>query len=276
MRTYYLQRFSKKREQDLVKLKDKKNELAEAKVLLENEKREKSLLAKVKDAEKKSLLAKLDDRKTILNSIKKKKTEISKLIDAKKEAQRKMEDLIAKLVEEEEKRKLQQQDQIASTDDSFEEKNTIRDEGKKFDYDLSTSAFSSFSDLKGKMSWPLHKGKIIRKFGETKNKSLNTVTLNYGIDIKADKDKNVRCVGEGVIAAIDWLPGYGNVVIVSHKDGYRTVYSHLSEIFVNEGDKVKSGSVLALVDEGLDGYVLHFEIWKARDKQNPESWLAKK
>jgi septal ring factor EnvC (AmiA/AmiB activator) len=276
MRTYYLQRFSKKREQDLVKLKDKKNELAEAKVLLENEKREKSLLAKVKDAEKKSLLAKLDDRKTILNSIKKKKTEISKLINAKKEAQRKMEDLIAKLVEEEERRKLQQQNEIASTDDSFEEKNTIRDENNKFDYDLSTSSFASFSDLKGKMSWPLHKGKIIRKFGETKNKSLNTVTLNYGIDIKADKDKNVRCVGEGVIAAIDWLPGYGNVVIVSHKDGYRTVYSHLSEIYVNEGDKVKSGSVMALVDEGLDGYVLHFEIWRARDKQNPEIWLAKK
>jgi murein DD-endopeptidase MepM/ murein hydrolase activator NlpD len=126
------------------------------------------------------------------------------------------------------------------------------------------------------MTWPLQKGKIIRKFGENKNKNLNTVTLNYGIDIEAGKDKNVRSVAEGVIAAIDWLPGYGNVVIVSHKDSYRSVYSHLAEIFVNEGDKVKAGSVLAIVAEGLDGEVMHFEIWKSRDKQNPELWLAKR
>ena len=126
------------------------------------------------------------------------------------------------------------------------------------------------------MIWPLHKGRVIRKFGENKNKSLNTVTLNYGVDIKANKDKNVRSVGEGVVATIDWLPGYGNVIIVSHKNDYRTVYGHVSEIFVSEGDKVKAGSVLALVDEGIDGYVLHFEIWKGRDKQNPETWLAKK
>ena len=57
---------------------------------------------------------------------------------------------------------------------------------------------------------------------------------------------------------------------------YRTVYGHVSEIFVSEGDKVKSGSVLALVDEGIDGYVLHFEIWNGRDKQNPEKWLGEK
>ena len=164
---------------------------------------------------------------------------------------------------------------IASSEISSE-KNKIKEENKSFDYDLNTASFSSFAEQKGKMIWPLHKGKIIRKFGENKNKSLKTVTLNYGVDIKADKDKNVRSVAEGVIAALDWLPGYGNVVIVSHKDGYRTVYSHLSEIFVSEGDKVKVGSVLAIVDEGLDGYVLHFEIWKARDKQNPELWLTKK
>ena len=130
--------------------------------------------------------------------------------------------------------------------------------------------------MKGKMNWPLHRGRIIRRFGENRNKSLNTVTLNYGVDIKADKDKNIYCVGEGVVAAIDWLPGYGNVIIISHRDEYRTVYGHVSEIFVSEGDKIKTGMVLALVDEGIDGYVLHFEIWKGRDKQNPEQWLSRK
>jgi len=280
MRNYYLQVFSEQRERDLIKLKSKVNQLAESKALLENEMKEKSLLVKKKDNEKEILNEKLKERKIILNSIKKKKSELKKILNAKKEAQRKMEFLITQLIEEEERRKkeleLAQKEQLASLEKSPEGKSKIKQENATFDHDLSTSSFSSFADLKGKMIWPLHKGKIIRKFGESRNKALKTVTLNYGVDIKASKDKNVRCVAEGVIAAIDWLPGYGNVVIVSHKDGYRTVYSHLSEIFVAEGDRVKSSTVLAVVDEGLDGFVLHFEIWNARNKQNPEIWLAKK
>ena len=280
MRTYYLQVFSQNREKDLIKLNDKKSELASTELLLKKEKNEKLALAKSKDDENKVLIAKLNDKKEILKSIKKNKNELRKLIIAKKEAQKKTENLIARLIEEEERRKkeleLKQKEMIASAEVSSEQKNKIKAENNEFDYDLGTSTFSSFAKLKGNMIWPLYKGKIIRKFGENRNKALNTITLNYGVDIKAYKDKNVHCVGEGVVAALDWLPGYGNVVIVSHKDGYRTVYSHLSEIFVSEGDKVKKSSVLALVDEGLDGYVLHFEIWKARDKQNPELWLARK
>lgn len=273
MRSYYLQVFAKQREKDLTKLKDKKSDLDESKALLKKERNEKLILAKSRDDEKKVLVHKLNERKTALNSIKKNNKELKKVIVAKKEAQKKTEQLIAQLIERE---AAANKDQLVSIDKSAVEKNKIKDENVSYDIDLNTSSFASFADLKGKMIWPMHKGKVIRKFGENKHKSLNTVTLNYGVDIKADKDKNVRSVGEGVIAAIDWLPGYGNVIIISHKNNYRTVYSHVSEIFVTEGDKVKSGSVLALVDEGIDGYVLHFEIWKGRDKQNPELWLAKK
>jgi len=272
MRTYYLQVFSKQREKDLIKLQRKKSELDESKSKLKKERNEKLLLAGKKDDEKKILTQKLNEKKKILKSIEKNKNELKKLLAAKKESQKKIEQLIVQLVERE---ATGDKNQFAATDISSGEKK-IRDENVSYDIDLNTSSFASFAELKGKMMWPLHKGKIIRKFGKNKHKSLNTVTLNYGVDIKADKDKNVRNVGEGVVAAIDWLPGYGNVIIVSHKNDYRTVYGHVSEIFISEGDKVKSGSVIALVDEGIDGYVLHFEIWKGRDKQNPESWLAKK
>jgi murein hydrolase activator len=273
MRSYYLQAFAKQREKDLTKLKSKKSELGESEALLKKERNEKLLLAKSRDDEKKILTQKLNDRKAVLNSIKKNNKELKKVLVAKKEAQKKTVQLIAQLIERD---RAANKNQLVSINNSSDEKNKIKDENASYDYDLTTSSFASFADLKGKMIWPLHKGKIIRKFGENKHKSLNTVTLNYGVDIKADKDKNVCSVGEGVVAAIDWLPGYGNVIIVSHKDSYRTVYSHLSEIFVTEGDKVKAGSVLALVDEGIEGYVLHFEIWKGRDKQNPENWLGKK
>jgi murein hydrolase activator len=273
MRTYYLQVFAKQREQDLSQLKNKKNELDDTKALLKKERNEKLELAKAKDDEKKILTQKLNEKKTALKSIEKNKNELKKLLAAKKESQKKIEQLIVQLVEKETSKN---KEQFASTDKSSTENNKIKDENVGYEYDLSTSSFASFAELKGKMTWPLHKGRIIRKFGENKNKALNTVTLNYGIDIKAGNDKNVHCVGEGVIAAIDWLPGYGNVIIISHRNEYRTVYGHVSEIFVSEGEKIKAGAVLALVDESIDGYVLHFEIWKGRDKQNPESWLAKR
>jgi len=273
MRTYYLQVFAKQRKMDLDELEIKKNELENSKALLKKERNQKILLVNEKDSEKKLLTLKLNEKKKVLKSIEKNKTELKKVISAKKESQKKIEQLIVQLVERDASKN---KEQIVSTDKSSGESNKIKDENLSYEYDLSTSSFASFADLKGKMSWPLRKGKIIRKFGENKNKSLNTITLNYGVDIKADKDKNIYCVGEGVIAAIDWLPGYGNVIIVSHRNEYRTVYGHVSEIFVTEGDKIKAGTVLALVDESIDGYVLHFEIWKSRDKQNPELWLGKR
>ena len=273
MRTYYLQVFADHREQDLVKFEFNKKELDESKALLVREKQEKLNMVARKDSERKSLQQKLDEKKKVLKSIEKNKKELSKMITAKKESQQKIEQIIVELIEREASKN---NEQLASTENVLADKNKIMDENVGYDYDLSTTSFASFSDLQGKMSWPLRKGKVIRKFGENKHKSLNTVTLNYGIDIKADKDKNVFCVGEGVVAAIDWLPGYGNVVIVSHKNNFRTVYGHLSEIYVLEGERIKTGSVIALVDEGIDGYVLHFEIWNGRDKQNPEKWLGKR
>jgi septal ring factor EnvC (AmiA/AmiB activator) len=270
LRLHYLQEFSEKRENDLEELRHKKSELAETNRKLEIEKQQKSDLTEDKENEYKVLRSKLKERKSILATLQNNTKELRKNLSVKKESQKQIEELIVQLIEAERIRKeaeLNKENQIASenkTGDEISERNT------GLEYDFDTSTFTSFSNLKGKMIMPLHKGKIIRKFGENKNKKLNTVTLNYGIDIKASGDRNVRCVGEGIIS------GYGNVIIVSHKENYRTVYGHLSEIYVAEGDRVKSGTVLAKVDETIDGEILHFEIWQSRDKQNPELWLAKK
>jgi len=187
-------------------------------------------------------------------------------LDTKKKAQNSIKNIIAKLIEEEKNRN----QQLVSVDGTV-----IIEEDPGIEYDLGTTSFSSFAQMKGEMLWPLHEGRIIGKFGENKNSVLNTVTLNYGIDIEAKEDRNVRCVAEGVVSAIDWLPGYGSVIIVSHNEDYRTVYGHLSEIFIQESDNVKAGTVLAKIGESVEGKVLHFEIWKARINRDPELWLAK-
>ena len=148
-------------------------------------------------------------------------------------------------------------------------------EGSDYNFDLSTSSFTNFSELKGKLNWPISKGKVVRKFGESLNPKLKTLTVNYGIDIRASGDMSVKCVAEGVVSAVEWLPGYGTVLIISHKGNYRTVYGHLSEVFVKEGDKIKTGGVVATVGESLEGKILHFEVWSGRQNVNPEIWLRK-
>jgi septal ring factor EnvC (AmiA/AmiB activator) len=274
LRIHYLQEFAEKRQADLQKLQSKKAELTETKNTLIAEKKEKSELVSLKESENANLQKKLKDRKKILVSLQNDNRSLKKLIAAKKESQKIIESMIFQMVEAEKKRK----EEIVNEKPGNVDKSDLKTGGQtgSVDYDFITSTFSSFSELKGKMIWPLHNGKLMRKFGENKNKKLNTITLNYGIDIKASTDTRVRSVAEGIVSAIDWLPGYGNVLIVSHKENFRTVYGHLSEIFVSEGDKVKPGTVLALLDESIEGEILHFEIWQSREKQNPELWLAKK
>ena len=274
----YLKRFSESRKKDLVKLESNKNDLIIAKAKLENEKKEKQQLSLQKENEEKSLSKKLKDQKSIIAEIKKDKKKIAKSVNEKKKSEQKIRDLIVKLVEEAEaKRKNEETLRLSKTEKvaSTETKTKKEIDGSEYNFDLSTSKFTSFSDLKGKLNWPISKGKVVRKFGESLNPKLKTLTVNYGIDIRAAGDMSVKCVAEGVVSAVEWLPGYGTVLIISHKGNYRTVYGHLSEVFIKEGDKINTGGVIAKVGESVEGNILHFEVWNGRQTVDPEIWLRK-
>ncbi len=287
LRYKYLQKFSEKRQRDLQKLVEKRKLLKNLKIKLIAEKKEKEQLAAQKLQEERALQNKLVERRRILIGIRNDKEELKKEIQANKAAQAQIQNLIAKLIRDVEKRK--EEERLRREQLRLERERLLTEKSKKNDYEhkpevipekydvnLSTDDFSSFSALKGKLIWPVSGGKIYKKFGKQHNEKLNTITLNYGIDIKAGKDINVKAVAEGVVSAIDYIPGYGSVIIVSHKNDYRTVYSHLGQIYVNEGDKVNRATVIATIGESIEGNILHFEIWNSRNNQNPEYWLAKK
>lgn len=275
LRYEYLKKFSEKRKEDLADLENGIKKLSDLKIVLEKERLEKKHLADQKQNEENGLGSKLKERKKILSAIKNDKEELKKELDAKKTAEAKINQFIVKLIADEE-RKRSERENLAEEGNELVNLTPVENSEDKFNYDLSISNLSSFSDLKGRLGWPISDGKIIRQFGKNTNDDLNTVTLNYGVDIKTDSDTDVRAVAEGVISIIDWIPGYGSVIIITHKDDYRTVYSHLSQIYVGEGDQVSAGKIIAKVGESLEGNVLHFEIWNSRNNQNPEVWLVKK
>src|SRR3972149_172458 len=221
LRFKYLQKFTEKRKDDLEELKAGINRLTKIKLRLQKEKKEKELLAKQKEEEQNILREKMKEGQKILAAIRHDKTELRNEINAKKGAELKIKSLIAKLIDEE-NRKREEAERLAKSKSDGKNKTTIP-EGN-YDIDLSTSGFSSFNVLKGKLNSPVQKAKIIRQFGENRNSKLNTVSLNYGVDMKVLFDLNVKVVADGVVSAIDWIPGYGSVIIVTHKGDFRTVY----------------------------------------------------
>ncbi len=133
----------------------------------------------------------------------------------------------------------------------------------------------SFAAMKGRLPWPTS-GRVISHFGRQRHPTLRTITENLGIEIRAPLGSPVRVIDAGRVETITWQRGRGNIVIISHDDGYYTVYTHLSEIRVNVADEVEAGQVIGAVGESgsLSGPVLHFQIWKNTDNLNPEEWLS--
>ncbi len=270
LRIKYLREFSNRRKSDIERLQANVAKLSEAKLTLNNQLEEKRKLKEAKESEITELNRKLHEEKKLLSLLRKDKSNISKKLNDRKKAEIQIRNLISKLIEEAEKKK----EIIASTEKKISDKKITTDE-TDYDIDLSTKNFTSFSEMKGKMLWPISKGKIVTQFGEQRNRKLNTVTISYGVDILARGDLSVKVVADGVVSAVEWLPGYGTVIIVSHKGGYKTVYGHLGEVYVNEGDKLSTGGLIGKVGETLEGNILHFQIWNGRQSIDPENWLRK-
>ena len=140
---------------------------------------------------------------------------------------------------------------------------------------------NSFENNKGKLPWPVEKGTITEGFGKNAHPTLSGVyTNNNGVDITTAKNASVRAVFEGEVSSIISIAGAGKVVIIKHGN-YRSVYSNLQNVYVNQGDKVSTkqsiGSLLS--KEGESYSIAHFEIHSVTGGSvqglNPSLWIAR-
>lgn len=100
------------------------------------------------------------------------------------------------------------------------------------------------------------------------------------IDLVSKTNRIIYASRGGVVirAQEGWNGGYGNVVIIQHEDGYRTLYAHLKDIYVSVGDEVEKLEHIGFMGNtgrvrGRTGIHLHFEIQKQGKKYNPISLL---
>jgi murein hydrolase activator len=99
--------------------------------------------------------------------------------------------------------------------------------------------------------------------------------FNNGVDVSIALGSQVKSVASGIIDKILFVPGFGNVVIIKHDSGFRTVYAILRNISVSEGNNVIPGQLIAETDENLNGQSFHFEIWKDNFTFDPKLWVRR-
>ncbi|HEX3386183.1 MAG TPA: M23 family metallopeptidase [Mucilaginibacter sp.] len=100
--------------------------------------------------------------------------------------------------------------------------------------------------------------------------------LHPGVDFRGAKGDPVRVTADGKVAFTGWKGGYGNCIIVQHKNDFQTLYGHLSHIGVEEGQQVKTGDVIGKVGSTgrTTGPHLHYEVRKNGKPINPVKFLS--
>ncbi len=258
VRSYYLRRFTEQRKRDADKIDMKRAEVEQVQYRLQSQLAEERRLIAEKGAEEDRYASLAADRKKVLADIRKDKNTFQREIDRQKKAAKELENVITSLIEADRLKK--------------EKRDAAVKEGILPQPPPITGNFES---KKGKLRWPVSQGLVVAKFGNQIHPRLKTVTTNTGIDIQVKAGSPVSSVADGEVSTILWYPSYGNLLIINHYNGYRTVYTHLSEISVTEGQKVNEGDLIGRSGEAIDGPRLHFELWKEREKQNPEHWLSR-
>lgn len=117
---------------------------------------------------------------------------------------------------------------------------------------------------------------ITSGFGFRKHPILGGYHFHKGIDIALPEGSDIRPVLEGKVIYSGFDKGYGNSVVIEHKNGLKTRYAHNKINFVNVGDMVDRNTVIGKVGKtGMTtGPHLHFEVTKNDEPVDPGIFLA--
>ena len=106
------------------------------------------------------------------------------------------------------------------------------------------------------------------------NKEVVSHSVHLGQDLAHTERSPVKAAAGGIVRYAAKRGIYGNCVIISHGQGLASLYGHLSELKVKQGDEVKRGQVIGL--SGMTGMALgdhlHFSVLVGGVFVNPTEW----
>ena len=113
--------------------------------------------------------------------------------------------------------------------------------------------------------------RLSSNYGKRADPFTGVSSFHTGIDMAVPMKTPIYASADGTVKTVSWSNVYGNYIIISHADGYQTLYAHLYSASAKQGQKVTQGTKIGLV--GNTGYStgphLHFTVYKNNKLINP-------
>ena len=113
--------------------------------------------------------------------------------------------------------------------------------------------------------------RISSEYGYRADPFTGVRSFHTGMDLAVSAGTPIRASMGGKVSTAGWSNTYGNYVIISHSNGYQTLYAHMQKYTVKKGETVNQGQNIGYV--GSTGYStgphLHFSVYKNSNLVSP-------
>jgi len=256
IRVQYLHRFAQQRRERLASIRQATADLQSRRAELQASQSRTEELLNEAQAERENLRQLQEQRRTVIAELREERASLQEEIDRKQSAAEELEARIRTM--------------IASAES--ENAPASRTPAERAAYEALSA---SFEENRGQLPWPAD-GVITEPFGDRVDPVYGTTTRHPGILIATNPEASVRAVFSGEVAAIDFVPGYGQYLVVRHGD-YLSVYSNFSSLYVSEGQSLEAGQLLgrAGTENEPRGAGVFFAVFDKTTgaATNPRRWL---
>lgn len=253
MRMRYMEQYTATRKLQAEQILKVQEQLSGQVKEIEGRRAEKSKLLNEEIRENDNLTSLRKKQSTVVKSLEKEEKKLRKDLETTKKAIAQLDKLISDIVREEMERAAR-----ATTKTS----------------EASVALSSSFEENRNKFPWPVSSGFVSQKFGKQNHPVLKGIVLqNDGVNIQTKENEKVKCIFEGEVSRVAFIPTLGSVVIVKHGE-YFTLYAGLKEVVVKSGQKISINQEIGKVLSKSDGNTeLKFQILKNITPLDPQVWL---
>lgn len=139
------------------------------------------------------------------------------------------------------------------------------------------NAVKAYAQQQVQAEWTMPvEGQVSSNFGMRRLHHEHTSRMHSGLDIAAKTGTPILAARAGEVVFAGERGGYGKTVIIDHGDDVKSLYAHASEILVEPGQKVGSGTEIAAVGStgNSTGPHLHFEVRQAGRAVDPGPLLG--
>ncbi len=264
-RAQYMKQYTRHRKKQGENIKIKTAELKELNTNLIQQKKDKENLLVENRSAKKKLDEEKKNQEALVASLKKDEGKFAKQIRNKQKEADRINREIDRLIRE----------AIAASNKSSGN-TTTKKSSTAFALTPEAKALAAdFKSNKGKLIWPVEKGRILNAYGTRQHPQFPNVKQTFnGVEIITESNATARAVFKGEVMQVQQLKGANKAVYIRHGN-YITIYNNLASVSVKKGDKVNAkdriGTVFTHPSTGRA--ILKFFVYLNTKKMNPADWV---